>query len=216
MDVVEELDDPQIPIAQACAALGISRATLYRQTQPVKPASVAVRGPSPRRLSDLERQALLDVLHSEEFVDQPPPEVYATLLSRGVYHASSPRAGPRAALMTPAPTRAILARMSPPKNKSRPLALARAAAAASFALGACVPQQPVVQSPPAPPPTPTTAPVRPAEPPQNDDPAARAKVDELIPGATSRRAAASPSCTRSARSGSPARPATAAATAPST
>jgi len=88
MDVVEELDDPQVPIAQACAALGISRATLYRQTQPVKPTSVPVRGPSPRRLSDLERQALLDVLHSEEFVDQPPPEVYATLLSRGVYHAS--------------------------------------------------------------------------------------------------------------------------------
>jgi putative transposase len=91
MDVVEELDDPQIPIAQACAALGISRATLYRQTQPAKPASVPVRGPSPRRLSglsDLERQALLGVLHSEEFVDQPPPEVYATLLSRGVYHAS--------------------------------------------------------------------------------------------------------------------------------
>ena len=88
MDVVEELDDPQIPIAQACAALGISRATLYRQTQPTKPVSVPVRGPSPRRLSDLERQALLDVLHSDEFVDQPPPEVYATLLSRGVYHAS--------------------------------------------------------------------------------------------------------------------------------
>jgi putative transposase len=88
MDVVEELDDPQIPIAQACAALGISRATLYRQTQPAKPASVPVRGPSPRRLSDLERQAVLDVLHSDEFVDQPPPEVYATLLSRGVYHAS--------------------------------------------------------------------------------------------------------------------------------
>jgi putative transposase len=88
MDIVEELDDPQIPITQACAALGISRATLYRQTQPVMPSSVPVRGPSPRRLSDLERQVVLDVLHSDEFVDQPPPEVYATLLSRGVYHAS--------------------------------------------------------------------------------------------------------------------------------
>ena len=88
MDVVEELDDPQIPIAQVCVALGISRATLYRQTQPGRPVSVPVRGPSPRRLSDLERQAVLDVMHSDEFVDQPPPEVYATLLSRGVYHAS--------------------------------------------------------------------------------------------------------------------------------
>lgn len=88
MDIIEELDDPQIPIAEACAALGVSRATLYRQTQLARPPSVPVRAPSPRRLSDHERQAVLDVLHSEEFVDQPPPEVYATLLSRGVYLAS--------------------------------------------------------------------------------------------------------------------------------
>jgi putative transposase len=88
MDVIEELDDPQVPIVQACTALGISRATLYRQTQPAKPPAVPVRAPSPRRLSDPERQAVLDVLHSEEFVDQPPPEVYARLLSRGVYLAS--------------------------------------------------------------------------------------------------------------------------------
>ncbi|WP_159396582.1 hypothetical protein [Sorangium cellulosum] len=31
---------------------------------------------------------MLDVLHSDEFVDQPPPEVYATLLPRGVDLAS--------------------------------------------------------------------------------------------------------------------------------
>jgi putative transposase len=88
MNVVEELDDPEIPIVQACATLGISRATLYRNTQLAAPAALHARAPSPRRLSDLERQAVLDVLHSEEFVDQPPAEVYATLLSRGVYLAS--------------------------------------------------------------------------------------------------------------------------------
>ena len=88
MDLIEELEDPQIPIVQACDALGISRATLYRQTQPAKPASVPERRPSPRRLGDPERQVLLDTLHSEEFVDQPPAEIYATLLSRGVYLAS--------------------------------------------------------------------------------------------------------------------------------
>lgn len=88
MDAVEELDDPGVPIIQACAALGVSRATLYRQTQPATPPSPAVRAPGPRRLSDAERQAVLDTLHSAEFVDQPPPEVYATLLSRGVYLAS--------------------------------------------------------------------------------------------------------------------------------
>ena len=88
MNAVEDLSDPQVPIAQACTALGLSRATLYRHTEPAQPASVAVRAPSPRRLSDAERQTVLDVMHSEEFVDQPPPEVYARLLSRGVYLAS--------------------------------------------------------------------------------------------------------------------------------
>ncbi len=88
MDVVEELNDPQVPIAQACTALGVSRATLYRQTQPPRPRLVSERTPSPRRLSDPERRIVLDALHSEEFVDQPPPEVYATLLSRGTYLAS--------------------------------------------------------------------------------------------------------------------------------
>ena len=88
MDIVEEIDDPSIPIVQACAAVGLSRATLYRQTQPAQPALPSVRAPSPRRLSDTERQAVLDTLHSDEFVDQPPQEAYAKLLSRGVYLAS--------------------------------------------------------------------------------------------------------------------------------
>ena len=38
-----------------------------------------------RRLSDIERAAVLDVLHSPEFDDQPPTEVFAALLSRGEY-----------------------------------------------------------------------------------------------------------------------------------
>jgi putative transposase len=88
MNIVEEIDDPNVPIVQACVALGISRATLYRNTQPAQPSTVATRAPSPRRLSDLERKAVIDMLHSEEFIDQPPTEVYARLLSRGVYLAS--------------------------------------------------------------------------------------------------------------------------------
>lgn len=88
MDIVEDLADPEVPITLACDALGISRATLYRQPQPPLPASAPLRAPSPRRLGDAERQTLLDVLHSEEFADQPPQEVYATLLTRGLYFAS--------------------------------------------------------------------------------------------------------------------------------
>ena len=88
MDLVEDLADPEVPIALACEALGLSRATLYRQTQPPLPASAPLRAPSPRWLDDAECQALLDVLHSDEFVDQPPQEVHATLLTRGLYFAS--------------------------------------------------------------------------------------------------------------------------------
>jgi len=88
MDVVEELDDPQVSIVSACAALGVSRATVYRNTQAPTPPSWHERPPNPRRLGEVERAAVLDVLHSAEFVDQPPFEVYATLLSRGVFLAS--------------------------------------------------------------------------------------------------------------------------------
>lgn len=41
-----------------------------------------------RTLSADERQEVLDVLHSERFVDQAPAEVYGTLLDEGVYHCS--------------------------------------------------------------------------------------------------------------------------------
>lgn len=39
-------------------------------------------------LSEQQKQALLTVMNSEEFIDQPPREVYAALLSRGEYHCS--------------------------------------------------------------------------------------------------------------------------------
>ena len=88
MDFIEDIDSPSLPIVHACNALGISRATMYRRTTYERPPSYAARPPSPRRLGENERQTILDVLHSERFVDQPPPEVYAALLSQGVYMAS--------------------------------------------------------------------------------------------------------------------------------
>lgn len=88
MDVVEEIADPIVPIAIACRALGVSRATLYRNTQPPAPCNVTERARSPRRLSDGERADVLAELHSKEFADQPPHEVFATLLTRGRYLAS--------------------------------------------------------------------------------------------------------------------------------
>jgi putative transposase len=88
MDILEQLDDPSVPVVRACNSLGVSRATLYRRTQPPRPPAVRSRAPHPRRLTGEERARVLEVLHSERFVDQPPPEVFATLLSEGSYFAS--------------------------------------------------------------------------------------------------------------------------------
>ena len=89
MTLVEQRE-PVVPIATACGVVGLSRATLYRRRAPSLPptSTERVRPPSPRRLDDAERQLVLDTLHAPEFADQPPTEVYAALLSRGVYLAS--------------------------------------------------------------------------------------------------------------------------------
>ena len=84
-----ELRDVTVPADAACAALGVSRASLYRTRQPSpSPGVAAPRAPNPRRLGDAERQLVLDTFHLPEFADQPPTEVYAALLERGIYLAS--------------------------------------------------------------------------------------------------------------------------------
>jgi len=84
---------PTIGIVSSCQALGLARASFYRQTRPSAEIdeAVSVAKPvrvSPRALKPAERQAVLDVLHSSRFQDRSPTEVYATLLDEGVYLAS--------------------------------------------------------------------------------------------------------------------------------
>jgi putative transposase len=79
----------EVPVTAACTALGVSRASLYRSRRPrVRGSTERVRPPSPRRLDEAERRRLLDTFHLAEFADQPPTEVYAALLGRGIYLAS--------------------------------------------------------------------------------------------------------------------------------
>ena len=79
---------PEVPLTRACDALGLNRATVYRaQQQPVE-REAAPRPPSARRLSDEERDAVYTTLVSDEFADQPPLEVFASLLSRAIYLCS--------------------------------------------------------------------------------------------------------------------------------
>lgn len=72
----------------ACDALAVSRATVYRRRTPKKLEGSGAREPSQRRLTEHERQAVLDVLHSDRFMDTAPGEVFATLLDEGVYLCS--------------------------------------------------------------------------------------------------------------------------------
>jgi len=89
MTLVDQRDGAVISALAACEALEVSRASFYRRHRPPAPPPLArVPAPSPRRLDAAERQHLLDTLHRPEFADQPPPEVYAALLGRGVYLAS--------------------------------------------------------------------------------------------------------------------------------
>ncbi len=84
---------PVVGTTAACAAVGRTRATYYRQHRkspaPPRPAPKPPR-PQPRALSQQERQGVLEVLHSERFIDAAPPEIYATLLDEGIYLASVP------------------------------------------------------------------------------------------------------------------------------
>jgi putative transposase len=75
---------------RACAAVGLSRATVYRHLSPPspKPPPSAARPHPHRRLPDDERAQIVATLDSERFIDQPPREVYAALLSEGIFLCS--------------------------------------------------------------------------------------------------------------------------------
>lgn len=73
--------------AAACKSLDIARPTYYRRLG-ARDDQASSRPAPPRALSVAERQGILDVLHSNRFLDKAPTEVYATLLDEGTYHCS--------------------------------------------------------------------------------------------------------------------------------
>jgi putative transposase len=84
---VEELT-PIVGTRPACRALGASPATIYRRRRPPEPRAPKPRPTPARALSQAEREAVLELLHCERFVDCSPAQVYATLLDEGRYLAS--------------------------------------------------------------------------------------------------------------------------------
>jgi putative transposase len=78
----------EVGTAAACRSLDLARPTYYRRLEPKIEKMSAPRPAPPRTLSVIERQEILDVLHTDRFVDKAPTEVYATLLDEGTYHCS--------------------------------------------------------------------------------------------------------------------------------
>jgi putative transposase len=75
--------------SDACFALGVARTSVYRyfknKENPPPPKESRTQ---PRALSNAEREDVLETLHCQRFVDQAPPEVYATLLDEEIYMCS--------------------------------------------------------------------------------------------------------------------------------
>ena len=89
MDAAEQLG-ALVGLKSACTALGVNRAALYRRRtrQASTQRDELLRPPPPLKLSAQERQAVVDLLHSERFVDASPHTIQAILLDEGHYHCS--------------------------------------------------------------------------------------------------------------------------------
>jgi transposase InsO family protein len=74
----------------ACAALGVSRASVQRRrARLTEPAAITHPRPRPARaLTVPQCRTGLDPLHAPRFADQASAEIYATLLDEGDYHCS--------------------------------------------------------------------------------------------------------------------------------
>ena len=91
MDAYLQLTAAGVTTRDAADLTGVARATAARAVAATLagPADPAPRVETPaNKLSLAERLRVLEVLNSDEFVDQPPLQVYAALLARGVYLCS--------------------------------------------------------------------------------------------------------------------------------
>jgi putative transposase len=89
MEAVEKLA-PSVGLKRACEALGINRATFYRRQgrQGATSREPSARPQPPLKLSAPQRQTVVELMHSQRFVDASPHTIHATLLDEGRYYCS--------------------------------------------------------------------------------------------------------------------------------
>jgi putative transposase len=78
-----------IPVDALCYALNISRASYYRHLHDEMTPSIPSSPKPPKNaLSDEEKQHVLNILHSEPYVDKTPYEAFNSLIDKGEYYCS--------------------------------------------------------------------------------------------------------------------------------
>jgi putative transposase len=88
MKITESLAK-DVNLQQACAALAVPRASFYRwQDRAEDCTGERLRSFPPLALSGEEEAAVLEILHADRFADQPPQEIFSTLLDEGTYLCS--------------------------------------------------------------------------------------------------------------------------------
>jgi putative transposase len=87
MDAYQELTNTGTTTRAAATMTGIARSSADRDRRRPSPAAPPRRAPA-NALSTAERQQILRLLDSSQFVDAAPAQVYAALLDQGVYVAS--------------------------------------------------------------------------------------------------------------------------------
>ena len=91
MDIISQTGQSEsIPIGMLCSTMHISRATYYRYLDSDKyTQGEKTPGNTPRNaLNAQEKQYVLDLLHSERFIDKTAYEVYYELIDNGEYYCS--------------------------------------------------------------------------------------------------------------------------------
>lgn len=86
MEQITQLNhEHNIPVDRLCDALAVPRATYYRRQDTLSPAKPSPPG---NAMAAEEKQMVLDIMHSEKFVDKTPYQIFNTLIDDGVYHCS--------------------------------------------------------------------------------------------------------------------------------
>lgn len=81
-------EEKDVALSALCDSLQIARATLYRDCSDNTGSAAMNRSKPHNAISDEEKQRILDVMHSERFIDSTPYDVFYTLLDEGQYIGS--------------------------------------------------------------------------------------------------------------------------------